>query len=131
MLMAKRYRRTGGAPALRLLWLCGSDLGADPRHDLRTSRAGLALGRAAAVRLAGWLAALRPAIAPGGSDACFESGQATDQRHVERLIDVIDLVEVQRLGEVRGDVLHVGRVLGRVHDVLDARALGAEHLLLE
>jgi hypothetical protein len=42
----------------------------------------------------------------------LERREAADERDVEHLIELVGLVQVERTLEVRGDVLHVGRVLG-------------------
>src|SRR5690606_24093027 len=144
----RRYRRAGGyLPALRCLGVrrsssrtgraptttSGSDAHgrrrlawAPERPLLRASVVRLAV--VVASGLAALVAALRATV---GGRACLERGKATDEPCFEGLVDVVDLVEVQRLGQVRRDVFHVGRVLERIDDVLDTGSFGAEDLLLE
>src|SRR5690606_11721622 len=133
---SRRYRRAGGyLPALRCLGVrrsssrtgraltttSGSDAHgrrrlawAPERPLLRASVVRLAV--VVASGLAALVAALRATV---GGRACLERGKATDTPCFEGLVDVVDLVEVQRLGQVRRDVFHVGRVLERIDDVLD------------
>src|SRR5690606_29693216 len=134
ILMTRRYRRAGvPGPAAEKLVVADQASPGALRPDARLHLAGptQCLGLGAALVGVGARPAALGAAWFCGCHACFEPCQATYQGHVECLVDVVDLMEMHRLGQVRGDVLHVGSVLERVDDVLDACTLGAQHLLLE
>ena len=65
------------------------------------------------------------------TSAFFQSLETTDQKYLERLVQIIDLVKLQAAPQVRRNIAQIGEVLLREDDVLDARAFCAQDFLFK